>query len=300
MKKLASLIFLSLCISTGISFEEVNDSSMTINFCPSQNCEDTFIEFIKSTKFEIYCALYELHEDYLKVFDEMVEVDRLIIMERQNIKEKREFIIPDTNRALMHHKFCIVDNKKVWFGTANPTKNGFLRNDNVYFIIENEFVEEFKIEFNRLLGKEKKANVNSEKIIFCRQQDCGILLQNEIKNANKTIFFATFSFTDKFIATQLIIARNRGVEVNGVFEERMVNGLGSIYPLLKYQLQENISIDTNQYTMHQKLFIIDDTVWVGSYNPTNNGRHNNDEFVYIIRDKEISKIFKEYYYKLKA
>jgi phosphatidylserine/phosphatidylglycerophosphate/cardiolipin synthase-like enzyme len=52
--------------------------------------------------------------------------------------------------------------------------------------------------------------------------------------------------------------------------------------------------DNNSYSMHHKIFIIDNkTVITGSFNPSANADINNDENILIIHDKKIAKKYLE-------
>jgi PLD-like domain len=55
--------------------------------------------------------------------------------------------------AFMHHKFCIIDEKLLLTGTANYTYNGFHKNkENVFEIEDNEIIQEFLKEFKSLIN----------------------------------------------------------------------------------------------------------------------------------------------------
>ena len=50
-------------------------------------------------------------------------------------------------------------------------------------------------------------------------------------------------------------------------------------------------IDKNPNFMHHKIFIVDDIVVLGSYNPTSSGNKENDENVLIIYDASVADKF---------
>jgi RecG-like helicase len=55
------------------------------------------------------------------------------------------------NKAFMHHKFTIIDNKTLVTGTANYTYNGFHKNaENIFIIDDAEIVAEFVNQFKEL------------------------------------------------------------------------------------------------------------------------------------------------------
>ena len=62
-------------------------------------------------------------------------------------------VVFDTNKATMHHKVFIIDEKIVVTGSFNPSVNGDTRNDENILIIHDEvvageFLEEFNIIFS--------------------------------------------------------------------------------------------------------------------------------------------------------
>lgn len=256
--------------------------------CP--NCSAYFLGTINSANESLYCALYDIsHPEVLKIFDEKYDIiDIHIITEKKNHKHPREYIEVDSNFALMHNKFCVIDESIVITGSANPTINGFEYNDNILIKIKSkEVVKTFVSEFTELLGEKKEIQqkkFNYADIYFCPEDNCRNVVISEIRQAKKSIYFATFVFTDYAIATELVLAKKRGVEINGVIEKRMFSiSVGN------YLLAHNISVinDSNPKTMHHKLFVIDNTTIItGSYNPTQNGNSYNDETLIVLRNKE--------------
>ena len=58
-------------------------------------------------------------------------------------------------------------------------------------------------------------------------------------------------------------------------------------------IEKNLNViqDKNPEFMHHKVFIVDDIVVLGSYNPTSSGNSKNDENILIIYDKELADKF---------
>jgi len=134
---------------------------------------------------------------------------------------------------------------------------------------------------------------------FCPEDSCAYHVKEELKKATSSIDFMTFSFTHESIANQLLIQRDEGVLVRGVFEARQVSQY-SKYELLKYQGLDVVK-DGNKNNMHHKVFIIDgSTVITGSFNPSNNGDKRNDENILIIHDEVIAALYTEEFEKVKT
>jgi phosphatidylserine/phosphatidylglycerophosphate/cardiolipin synthase-like enzyme len=134
----------------------------------------------------------------------------------------------------MHNKIIVIDNRTVWTGSMNPTLNGaYYNNDNVIVINSTELACNYKTEFfemwNGSFSKGSPANtpypisyVNGTKIecYFAPEDGVEDQIVDELKNANNSVYFATFTFTSKPIAETLIDLHNQGVKVKGIYEKR--------------------------------------------------------------------------------
>ena len=209
--------------------------------------------------------------------------------------------------AIMHNKFFIFDNKKVFTGSANITSTdiaGF--NSNISILLESEnvaqiFTQEFEQMYNGSFHKDKKAfakekiNINGAELgVYFSPQDKPITTQliPLIENAKKYIYIPVFYITKKELATALIEAHNRGIEVKIINDATNASNKHTIH----HQLREaGIKVKTENYAgkLHSKAMIIDDKYSViGSMNFTNSGEKRNDENVVIIKDEAIAKYLK--------
>ena len=97
----------------------------------------------------------------------------------------------------------------------------------------------------------------------------------------------TFTFTSRAIAEKLAELESKGVQVYGIYEARQK----SRYCTFDFLRQRGADViwDENPYTMHHKVFIIDnETVSTGSYNPTKHANEKNDENILVIHGREIA------------
>ena len=127
---------------------------------------------------------------------------------------------------------------------------------------------------------------------FCPEDNCKEHVIEELNKAEQSIYFMTFSFTDEDIADTLI-KKSKTMDVRGIMEAKRVN---MQYNQYKRLVNNSIKIkkDTNPYTMHHKVFIIDNkTTITGSYNPTGAGNEKNDENILIINNRNITQRFLE-------
>ena len=129
---------------------------------------------------------------------------------------------------------------------------------------------------------------------FCPEDDCIKMLQQKLNSANKSVYFATYSFTHPKIANELIIKNSEGVKVKGIIET------SGKYSQLQPLQQHNIAIkDGNKKLLHHKFFIIDNEIVItGSFNPTRNGDTRNDENILIIHSEEIAYLYKNEFLKI--
>lgn len=295
--------------ATGLPEPEVVEETIETNeviqvtFCPTENCEETLVNFINEAQTTLHCAFYDIGlesvQEALRSQAEKIEV-QVVTDDHYYDKFPEDFVIQD-GYAYMHNKFCISDNQKVLTGSMNPTDNGANKNDNNLLIIKSEsLANNFETEFQELWsGTFKKGDPNALTInlnditiesYFCPDDDCATAVEEEIAEAENSIYFMTFSFTHEGIANNILLKYTEGLGIKGVFESRM-NSEYSKFDVFDYQGIE-VKKDGNSNSMHHKVFIIDEeTVITGSMNPSNNGVDGNDETLLIIHSTDIANEF---------
>ena len=207
------------------------------------------------------------------------------------------------SKQYMHNKFCVIDNNKVITGSMNPTDNGAnLNNNNLIIINSNYLAENYEDEFQELWNgiyasgnnvKYNKINTNIGIIenYFC-PEDCNKETINKIikliKNAEKSVKVAIFSFTHEELADELLKSDIKGLDVQVLVERRQRNVQKSQYTRLK-DFGIDIKVDGNKYNMHHKFIIIDDKIVVtGSPNYSFSGFNRNDENMLIIYNENLA------------
>ncbi len=269
-----------------------------IYFCPKDNCEQIFVDEVNKAN-KVECALYDLDSQML--ISALKKKNARLLLETDNIKEARAaglIFTADKNSYLMHNKFCILDDKKVITGSTNPTNNDFHKNNNNLLIVYSETLSKnYQNELNALMlssyNKERTQDTRIEingrlyQNYFCPQDSCREHVASELKKAEKSIYFMTFSFTDDALGDMLVEKHKGGLNVSGIFDKSQIDEW-SEYRKLKANGVEVI-MDTNKYKLHHKVFIIDSRVIVtGSYNPTKGGDEKNNENIIIIEDENIA------------
>ena len=279
------LAFQSIRLDTG---------KIDVYFCPRDNCEEKLINLVGSSE-KINCAFYELN--LLNLIDSFKDKGYSIVVDNDNYEEisGMKNVIKDDRTALMHNKFCIFDNRIISTGSFNPTVNDNTKNNNNLVIISSEaLAENYNDEFNSFLknrfGNDEKVKypktiLNNEILIenyFCPEDDCEQHVYDVISRAEKRIYFMAFSFTSDKLG-DLIIEKSKDVEIKGIFDNTQATTEYSEYNKMK-EANLNVIIDKNPNFMHHKVFIVDDIVITGSYNPTSSGNKENDENILVIYD----------------
>ncbi|MFC1698058.1 phospholipase D-like domain-containing protein [Nanoarchaeota archaeon] len=278
-------------------------------FCPRQDCLTPTIQFLNSSNQSIHCALYDLSEESIieTLNEKSKSLDVKLVVDERYKEDllQYEFIRYDTSSQYSHNKFCIIDNKKIFTGSMNPTYNGLNKNNNNLILINSKnLANNFETEFQELWnGKFGKGQTNTQthftinnilyEQYFCPEDNCANIIQKQIMSANESIHFMTFSFTHGGIATDLAYQHQKGITIKGIYEKTQAGSQYSTFKILEYQGLD-IKKDTNPKAMHHKVFIIDNqTVITGSMNPSKSGNEKNDENILIIHDKKITDLFLE-------
>ncbi len=299
MKRMLVIILLVLVLAAGCAPVQQQEQGMvSVYFCPQDDCEAVFVDFIDSAEDSLYCALYDVTLDSVisKLREKTSEVDVKLVVDDRNYGDVIGLGIAkaDNSSALMHNKFCIVDNKKVLTGSYNPTSHK--NHDNIVIINSQLAAAAYLSEFGELWngmfgdGELSVGFAGTVQPWFCPEDNCADKLKQQIIGAQDSIYFMTFSFTDNDVANELIIRHMDGVAVNGMFENSQISQY-SVYDLLKFQ-EFNVTLFNGSGFLHHKVFIIDGkTVITGSYNPTKSGNTRNDENMLIIYDENMAQLF---------
>jgi len=272
--------------------------------CVKDNCTQQLTNTINNARTSVHCALYDLDaKEIIQTLGEKSKtVDVKVVIDKDNFLEnfKGPGVRYDTRRELMHNKFCIIDDRLVWTGSFNPTKNGDKNANNALVIHSTYLAQNFENEFaelwNGTFGGGEAVTyplVNytggSIESYFCPEDQCQIHVLKQILNAQQSIHMMIFSFTDEKIADALLYKDD--ITIQGVFDSSQAGGA---YSQVK-RLQEfglDIRKDLIPHKLHHKVFIIDKkTVITGSYNPTLAGTLKNDENMLIIHDSLVASLY---------
>lgn len=271
-----------------------------IYFTAHDNLSEIISSYILSS-YDVSCAFFDLEDE--AIISSLERSNARVVIDDEyshKIEGSQIDFVSDFSGKLMHNKFCILDDQIVITGSMNPTERGINHNDNNVVIINSKHIaKNYLDEFNEMHKGifHEGSNVRFPEVYmgdklyenyFCPEDDCKKKVYAELSASENSIYFMTFSFTDDDIGNLLLEKYNSGFEVKGIFETTQA---GSSYS--QHEKLKGFSIrDNNKYTMHHKVFIIDnETVITGSYNPTKNADENNDENILIIHDKRIADIY---------
>lgn len=265
------------------------NGSVEVYFCPEEDCNSIMLEEIKKAD-SVICAFYDLN-DY-RISDVLKEKNASVLFHYENYPGygfRRE------TEGLMHDKFCILDSDKVITGSHNPTQGQ--NKDNVIIFESKILADNYKKEFENLkiYSPSEKKKTKNKRIIyngyelenyFCPQDNCQDEILSELNSAKTSIYFLTYTFTDKEIAELLVFKNNSGISVSGVIEGYQGKTYW-VYPLLE-ESSIDVILENENTLQHNKVFIIDNkTVITGSFNPTKAADTKNDENIIIIREPDI-------------
>ncbi|MFH1592890.1 MAG: phospholipase D-like domain-containing protein [Candidatus Woesearchaeota archaeon] len=276
--------------------------NINVYFCPQEDCENILLREIEDSNL-VYCAFFDLNlESVIEAI--RLKEHKLIIDDANFDKVEMDFVRKDGKQGLMHNKFCILDGSKVVTGSMNPTKNGVSRNNNNLVLIESRtLADNYLDEFNEMWGgsfgkgdkvRNPRVMFNSFLIenLFCPDDGCENRVIEILNGAKGRIYFMTFSFTSDGIGEEIIKNYHYGVDIKGVFERTQAGSKYSEYEKFK-ELGMDVKLDVNKGAMHHKVFIVDDIVVFGSYNPSKSGDSKNDENVLIVHDSSVAGLFVE-------
>ncbi len=218
----------------------------------------------------------------------------------------------DARSALMHNKFWIFDGRTVWTGSTNATVNGiFKQNNNVLVIHSTEIAYIYEREFQELwsgqFGPRAPSTVNTQwaildgtpiQVLFSAEDRAVEHLIALVNDAETSIRFLAFSFTDYPLAKAMIDRSAAGVDLKGIYETFGSTGTGSE---MKTFLCAGLPVrqDGNGSFLHHKVIIIDEQIVVtGSLNYSSNADESNEENVVILDNREIANLYLQEFDKL--
>ena len=237
----------------------------------------------------------------------VMESESLDSEEVQDLQEAGIQIVDDRREGLMHNKFAILDRREVWSGSMNFTVSGAYRSDNNLVRIQSQaLAEDYLVEFEEMFleyqfGPDSPANTprpvmeidgNRLEVYFSPDDGTMARMLELVQDAQESILYLAYSFTDDDLAAAMIRAHNSGLGVASVMDksQALSNTGGEYQNLLENGI--GVRLDGNPNSMHHKVIIIDGEIVVtGSYNFSKSARTRNDENTLIFHSAEVAEIY---------
>lgn len=312
-----------------IFFQDLNTIYKPNNRCDTKACK-TLKKEIENSKQSIDFAVYginnqpEILNALIHAQNRGVKIRWVCDFDKRNnnyypdldfLKNKIKSFTTDENYdksntpAIMHNKFFIFDNKKVWTGSSNITGTDLTEFNANYSILitSNKIAEQYKNEFEQMYNgffhtdKQKQNkdivvpdNNTKIKVLFSPQDK---IIDNEIitiiQKAKKSIYIPIFFITHKEIKDELIKAHKRGIDIKVINDATNAH---SKYTIHKELRKSGIKVKTENYAgkMHMKAMFVDGRISIiGSMNFTKSANNKNDENIIIIDNEEIARYFQK-------
>jgi phosphatidylserine/phosphatidylglycerophosphate/cardiolipin synthase-like enzyme len=215
------------------------------------------------------------------------------------VEAKRIAGVPD----LMHHKFVIRDGKTVWTGSTNWTDDSWTRQENVIAVVESASVAaEFLLDFQQLSTTESVASSgyvpprwhDGVRAWFtpAHGEDLSHRMAQAIAHARRRVRICSPVITSAPVLAVLAYVVTAGrIDIAGCLDETQIRGVSYQWNLegksWKLPLLARVArgaFSAKQSTpygagtvhdfMHAKVTVIDDRVFVGSFNLSRSGERN--------------------------
>jgi hypothetical protein len=202
-------------------------------------------------------------------------------------------IVPDNRSGLMHHKFALFDDTRLWVSSANFTRWSFCTDYNNSIVVDQaEIVARFGAVFRRLfvdgvfgpVAPEAPVTGGAYTVYFSPESPATLParwfndLVTEVGTATTTIDVLINAWTREEVSTALIAAHGRGVTVRAVVEDMYLADAPA-------QALITAGIPVRAESVHDKVMIIDGRlVLTGSANWSANAWSNNENSLWIDDD----------------
>ncbi len=244
----------------------------------------------KNIKIKIICDLNNTPEQVLNLF------------------QSQGWLVYYKSKKLMHHKIIIFDEDIVGLGSMNFTISCMYGNNNDFYFINSKKVAQFlKNYFDYLAYKKNKEilrtpiTIDGITFYFANSPYYNIndFLIDKINKSKERIILAYSTFTNNKVANEIIKnIESKKLFFFGLLEKRNAYSKYSVYSTFLNN-NHHIYLDRNDYYMHHKLMIIDNTIITGSYaisDRTNSTEsiEFNDDLSFSFEDKEIADFLLKY------
>lgn len=122
----------------------------------------------------------------------------------------------------------------------------------------------------------------SWEVCFAPSRDCSRLVVEQVSKAKKTIRVQAYGFTDVAIASALVAAKRRGVDVQIILDRSNRDRTKYTEATFFVHAEVLTLIDARHPIAHNKVVVIDDDLVItGSYNFTKHAQHNAENLILL-------------------
>lgn len=194
-----------------------------------------------------FFSVVDANDDGILSQAEIADRDVLTILKRNNISWKDDTSDGSRGSGLMHHKFIVIDGKRVITGPPNFTLSsihgdkgfkGSFGNSEHLLIVNSEplaklYIDEFNFMWNGLFGVNKpkrqvkiikvnnaevKVNFSPDSQSIAYTNTSNGLISQTISTAKQSVDLALFVFSDQEIANQLQELHRRNLRIRGIID----------------------------------------------------------------------------------
>ncbi len=128
-------------------------------------------------------------------------------------------------------------------------------------------------------------------VYYNRNQQLNLEIINLIRDADRFVYFAIYTFTRTDIKDALLAAKYRGLEVKGITDRNQTGSLESQNKIITELKKEGITVYEQDHSaiMHLKTVVTEKAYASGSFNWTSSATNLNDEVLEVGRDENIRK-----------
>jgi len=304
-----------------IYFTDPHKNNKPNNSCSNKICK-RLVQEINQTNSTLDIALYgigdieEVYEAIKNAKNRNVKIRVVADYSKntENLYPKTKDLIndfkakTDKSESIMHNKFIVFDNKKVYMGTANisPSGIGDYSANTIIFIDSEVIAKRYAQEFEQMYKgnfsiKKNKYPIVKDKclsVYFSPKDNVKDLLLSKINSAKEEICISAFYLTNREIINALIEAKKRNINIFIIQDAVGANNFKDrIYQLRKSGIK--VIVENWGGKNHEKNMVIDNKIFIsGSTNFSNAGFFKNDENMLVIENEEIAKLYRNYFFYL--
>lgn len=198
-------------------------------------------------------------------------------------------IHPIKAMGLMHQKILVLDQEKVFIGSANMTSASLRMHDNLVVGFVSRAVAQFLEEHEPFVPGYLHTSVGRQELELWLLPDprghALSELRKKIRGARKSIQIALFTFTHPTLIEELIAAHQRGVQVRLIVD--MHSGLGASAKGVDRLKRAGVPVSFSQgvQLLHHKFVYIDEeTLITGSANWTKSAFYKNSDCILALHN----------------